>query len=55
MDFLGRSLRASLDADPVTAVRAYLAAGDTASAKELAAKAVVLIYPWELLGHIIWP
>ena len=55
VDFLGRSLRASLDADPVAAIRDYLAAGNTASAKELAAKAVVLIYPRELLGQIIWP
>jgi hypothetical protein len=54
VDFLGRSLRAPLDADPVAAVREYLAARNTASAKELAAKAVVLIYPQELLGQVIW-
>lgn len=54
VDFLGRSLRAS-DADPVTAVRDYLAARNTATAQELAAKAVVLISPRELLGQIIWP
>jgi hypothetical protein len=55
VDFLGRSLRASLYADPVVVVRDYLAARNTASAKELAAKAVVLIYPRELLGQVIWP
>ena len=55
VDFLGRSLRASLGADPVAAVRDYLTARNTASAKELAAKAVVLIYPRELLGQVIWP
>jgi hypothetical protein len=54
VDFLGRSLHASLDADPVAAVRDYLAARNTATAKELAAKAVVLIYPRELLGQVIW-
>jgi hypothetical protein len=55
VDFLGRSLRVSLDADPVSAVRNYLAARNTTSAKELAAKAIVLIHPRELLGQVIWP
>lgn len=55
VDFLGRSLRTSLDAEPVSAVRNYLAARNTTSAKELAAKVVVLIYPRELLGQVIWP
>ena len=55
VDFLGRSLPASLTDDPVTVLRVYLSAPRTRTAKELAAKAVVLIDPPGHLGEIIWP
>jgi hypothetical protein len=55
VDFLGRSLPASLTDDPVTVLRAYLSARRTRTAKELAAKAVVLIDPPRHLGEIVWP
>jgi hypothetical protein len=55
VDFLGRSLPASLTDDPVTVLRAYLSAPRTRTAKALAAKAVVLIDPPGHLGEIIWP
>lgn len=42
-------------ADPAEAIRRYLAARRTRSAKELAAKAVVLIYPEDRVGEIVWP
>lgn len=55
VDFLGRSLPASLTDDPVTVLRAYLSSPRTRTAKALAAKAVVLIGPPGHLGEIIWP
>ncbi|HEY2640177.1 MAG TPA: hypothetical protein VGI66_09900 [Streptosporangiaceae bacterium] len=55
VDFLGRSLPASLTDDPAAVVRAYLASSRTRTAKELAAKAVVLIDPLGRLGEVIWP
>ena len=55
VDLLGRSLRVKSGADPAEIVRRYLAARRTRSAKELAAKAVVLIYPEDRVGEIVWP
>ena len=55
VDLLGRSLPVPIDADPAAAVRAYLSTARTASARALAAKAVVLIDPQQLGGAIIWP
>jgi hypothetical protein len=55
VDLLGRSLPAASDADPADAIRRYLAARRTASAKALAAKAVVLIDPQNRAGEIVWP
>jgi hypothetical protein len=55
VDFLGRSLYVPPDAAPAIAARDYLAASNTTSAKELAAKAVVLIHPRQLVGKVIWP
>jgi hypothetical protein len=52
---LGRSLDVPLDAEPAKVLRDYLSAARTRSAKELAAKAVVLIYPEQLAGKVIWP
>jgi len=45
VDLMGRSLKVPLDADPAEALRGYLSAAQTASAKALAAKPVVLIVP----------
>ena len=55
VDLLGRSLDVPLDAEPAKVLRDYLSAARTRSAKELAAKAVVLIYPEQLAGKVIWP
>jgi hypothetical protein len=52
---LGRSLPAEPGADPADVLRRYLAARRTASAKALAAKAVVLIHPENRAGEIGWP
>jgi len=44
-----------LGTNPADALRGYLAAARTATARALAAKAVVLICPEHLVGEIIWP
>jgi hypothetical protein len=55
VDLLGRSLPAESSADVADALRRYLAARRTDSAKALAAKAVVLINPGNRAGEIVWP
>lgn len=55
VDLLGRSLPVPVGTDPADAVRRYLAARRTASAKALAAKAVILIVPENRAGEIVWP
>jgi hypothetical protein len=55
VDLIGRSLDVSPDADPVEAVRRYLAAGATETARQLARKAVVLLEPKSLRGQVAWP
>jgi hypothetical protein len=55
VDLIGRSLDVPPSADPVDAVRRYLAAGRTETARQLAMKAVVLVEPEDLRGEIIWP
>jgi hypothetical protein len=55
VDLLGRSLDVQLDAEPVKLLRDHLFTARTRSAIELAAKAVVLIYPEQLAGKVIWP
>jgi hypothetical protein len=55
VDLLGRSLDVPAHADPVTVLRDYLRAARTASARELAKKAVILLYPGRLAGTVIWP
>jgi hypothetical protein len=55
VDFLGRSLDVPLDAEPATVLRDYLSVARTASARALAKKAVVLIYPERLAGKVVWP
>jgi hypothetical protein len=55
VDLLGRSLPAATGTDPAQAIRDYLAAGRTYSARALAAKAAVLIDPADRVGEIVWP
>lgn len=55
VDLIGRSLDVRSGADPVDAVRRYLSAGRTETARLLATKAVVLLEPEDLRGEIIWP
>jgi hypothetical protein len=55
VDLLGRSLDVPLGADPVTVLRDYLSAARTNSARELAEKAVVLVYPERLAGKVVRP
>jgi len=54
VDLLGRSLEMPLDAEPATVLSHYLSAARTASAKALAAKAVVFINPEQLVGKVVW-
>ena len=55
VDLIGRSLPAAPGANPVAALRRYLRSGRTATARALAAKAVVLIDPGHLRGTVVWP
>jgi hypothetical protein len=53
VDLLGRSLPVAPGADPADAIRHYLAARRTTSAKHLAVKAVVLIDPHNRAGEVV--
>jgi len=53
VDLLSRSLGTGLRADPVAAVRAWLEAGSSESARGLAEYPVVLLEPSP--GTVIWP
>jgi len=55
VDLIGRSIDAAPGGDPVRAVRTYLRAGHTESARLLAGKAVVALDPPELRGTTVWP
>jgi hypothetical protein len=55
VDLLGHSLPAAPGTDPADAIRRYLAARRTDSARALAAKAVILIDPHSRAGEIVWP
>jgi hypothetical protein len=55
VDLIGRSLDAPPGADPAAVVSRWLSAAHTKSARELAAKAVVLIAPESRTGEVIWP
>lgn len=55
VDLFMRVLPVDVDADPAEALRDYLGAGRTESARMLAAKAVVLIGPVQRRGEIVWP
>lgn len=54
MDLLGRSLKVLPDAEPVAVLRDYLSAARTESASELAAKAMILANPEQLVGQVAW-
>jgi hypothetical protein len=53
--FSGARFRPHPTPDPADAIRRYLAARRTKSAKALAAKAVVLIDPQNRADEIVWP
>ena len=55
VDLLARSLHESVDVNPIDAVQRYLRGGATASARALAAKAVVLLEPEGVRGVTAWP
>jgi hypothetical protein len=55
VDLLGRTLKVAPFADPVTSARNYLRAGGTATAEELAKKAVLVIDPGATFGQVAWP
>jgi len=55
VDLIGRSLSEPVGVDPLEALRRYLSSGGSASARALAAKAVVLIDPPRLRGTAAWP
>ena len=55
VELLGRSLPVSDNQSPEIALHAYLMAGRSASARALAKKATVLLYPETQLGKVVWP
>ena len=55
VDLLGRSLPAAPGTDPADAICSYLMTRRTRTARELAAKAVVLIDPQNRVGEVVWP
>jgi hypothetical protein len=55
VDLIGRSLREHVDADPAEALRRYLSAPRSATARALSQKAVVLLDPEPLRGTVVWP
>jgi len=55
VDLLGRSLKMSARESPTDTLRKYLSSSKTATARALAQKAMILIYPRPLLGTVVWP
>ena len=55
VDLLGRALRVEYPCNPIEVLRAYLIKKRTASATELAKKAIILIEPSKYLGYVVWP
>ena len=55
VDLIGRSIPTIASDDPVAALRCYLTAARTSSARELARKAAVIVAPDHLLGIVAWP
>jgi hypothetical protein len=54
VDLMGRALSVAPDADPVQAVRAWLATSNNKTPRLLREKAVVGLYPARYRGKIIW-
>ncbi len=54
VDLMGRVIDVLPTADPVEAVRDYLSRSATTTSRKLAEKAVVVLDPGPLRGHIIW-
>jgi hypothetical protein len=54
VDLLGRSLKVSSHEPPADALRRYLSSSKTATARALAKKAMILVYPHTLLGTVVW-
>jgi len=54
VDVLVRSIKNYVLNDPIRTIYMYLQHENTTSSKELAKKAVVLLYPESLLGKIVW-
>lgn len=55
VELRGRSLDCAPADDPITVLQQYLRCGETPSARELRAKAVVLLEPEQFLGYVAWP
>ena len=55
VDLLGRSLEVSSHASPADSLCGYLSSSKTATARALAKKAMILVYPRSLLGTVVWP
>ena len=55
VDVMGRSLEMIDDEGPVSAVQRYLTEGRTTSARLLAERPVIAIWPEALLGAVVWP
>jgi hypothetical protein len=55
VDMLGRSLPVPPETDPVWAIREYLHASRTKTARLLAEKAAVMLWPEQIRGVVAWP
>ena len=55
VDVLGRGISCEADDDPIESLHQYLLDGKTETARLLAAKAVVMLEPINLIGKVIWP
>jgi hypothetical protein len=55
VDLIGRSLKVSKSANPVTTIRTCLHKPPTKSMAELSKKAVVMLFPEKYFAKIIWP
>ncbi|HVB41191.1 MAG TPA: hypothetical protein VNF47_00625 [Streptosporangiaceae bacterium] len=54
IDLMGRSVPEPVGTDPSDAIVRWLEAGRTESARWLAKKAVILIWPASRIGHVVW-
>lgn len=54
VDLMGRALPVDLEANPVDAVRSWLATGKDGTPWHLRKKAVVGLYPAKYRGKVIW-